>query len=104
VHGGADILSSGRDPARPSRGRVPWRLVAAAAAITLIGAGITLGLLLTGQPRPPAAAKQPQTVPAMLRGAPLRPDPSLGALLLGGPGKLRLLNVGGQVPGALGSA
>jgi hypothetical protein len=41
VDGGADILSSGRDPGQPSRWRVPWRLVAAA-AVALIGAGITL--------------------------------------------------------------
>jgi hypothetical protein len=103
VDGGADILSSGHDPDQPSGWRVPWRL-AAGAAVALTGAGIALGLLLTGRPGPPiapAAAEQAQTVPAMLRGAPLRPDPSLGALLLGGPGELRLLNAGDQVPGAL---
>lgn len=107
MDGGADILSSGRDPDQRSGWRVPRRLVAAAAAVALIGAGITLGLLLTGQQAPPiaaAAANQAQTVPAMLRGAPLRPDPSLGTLLLGGPGELRLLNAGAQVPGALGWA
>jgi hypothetical protein len=105
VDGGADILSSGRDP-RPSRWRVPWRLVAVA-AVALIGAGITLGLLLTRQPVPPvaaAAANQAQTVPAMLRGAPLRSDSSLGTLLLGGPGELRLLDIGDQTSAPLGWA
>jgi len=107
VDGGADILSSGRDPGQPSGWRVPGRLVAAAAAVALIGAGIALGLLLAGQPGPPSAATagvQAQTVPALLRGAPLRPDPSLGTLLLGGPGVPRLVNAGDQVPGALGWA
>jgi hypothetical protein len=107
VDGGTDILSRGRDPDQPSGWRVPWRLVAAAAAVVLIGAGMTLGLVLTGQPGRPiaaAAAEQAQAVPAMLGGAPLRPDPSLGTLLLGGPAELRLLNAGGRVPGGLGWA
>jgi hypothetical protein len=106
VDGGADVLSSGRDPDRLPGWLVRWRLTAAA-AVALIGAGITLGLRLTGQPGPPfvaAAAMQAQTAPAMLRGVPFRPDPSLGTLLLGGPGELRLLNAGDQVPGALGWA
>ncbi len=82
------------------------RLVAAVAAVALIGAGTVLGLRLAGQPSPPnaAAAEQPQTVPAMLGGTRLRPDASLGTLLLGGPGGLRLLNAGDQAPAALGWA
>jgi hypothetical protein len=60
---------------------VRWRLVAAAAAVALIGAGITLGLRLTGQPGQPP-----------------------GTLLLGGPGELRLLGAGDQAPAALGWA
>jgi hypothetical protein len=106
--GGGDVLSSGRDPDRPPRLPARWRLVAAAAAVALIGAGITLGVRLTGQPSPASppsppdarsAAGQPQTVPAMLDGVRLRLQASLGTLLLGGPGELRLLNAGGQAPG-----
>jgi hypothetical protein len=81
VGGGTDVLSSRRDPDRPSRWPVRWRLVAAAAAVALIGAGITLGLRLTGQPSQPP-----------------------GTLLLGGPGELRLLGAGDQAPAALGWA
>jgi hypothetical protein len=107
VDGCGDVLSSGRDPDRPPRWPARWRLVAAAAAVALLGAGITLGLRLTGQPGPPdaaAAVMQPQTVPAMLGGARLRLGASLATLVLGGPGELRLLNAGGQVPAALGWA
>ncbi len=107
VDGSADVLSSGRDPDRPPGWPVRWRLVAAAAAVALTGAGITLGVRLTGQPSPPnaaAAAKQPQTVPAMLGGARLQPDASLGTLLLGGPGELRLLDAGDQSSAPLGWA
>jgi hypothetical protein len=106
VDGGADVLSSGRDPDRSARWPVRWRLVAAAAAVALLGAGITLGLRLTGQPSPPsaaAAAKQPP-VSAMLGGARLRLDASLGALLLGGPGELRLLNTGDRAVAVLSRA
>jgi hypothetical protein len=107
VDGGADVLSSGRDPDRPPRWRARWRLAAAAAAVALIGAGIMLGPRLTGQPSPPnaaAAAKQQQTVPAMLGETRLRPDASAGTLLLGGPGELRLLNAGDHAPAGLGWA
>jgi hypothetical protein len=78
---------------------VRWRLAAAAAAVALIGAGIALGLRLTGQPS--AAARQPQPGSAMLAGARLRLDASLGTLLLGGPRELRLLNAGDQAPTVL---
>jgi hypothetical protein len=110
VGGGADVLSSGRDPDRPPRLPVRWRLVTAAVAVALIGAGITLGVRLAGQPSPPsppdagAAAGQPQTVPGMLDGVRLRLRASLGTLLLGGPGELRLLNAGGRAPATLGWA
>lgn len=106
VDGGADVLSSGRDPDRPPRWPVRWRLVAAAVAVALIGAGITIGLRLTGQLSPPNAAadEQPPAVPVMLGGARLRLDASLGTLLLGGPGELRLLNAGDQATAALGWA
>jgi hypothetical protein len=105
VDGGADVLSSGRDPGRPPRWPVRWRLVAAA-AVALIGAGITIGLRQTDQLSPPnaAAAEQPPAVPAMLGGVPLRLDASLGTLLLGGPGELRLLNADDQATAALGWA
>jgi hypothetical protein len=103
VDGGADVLSSGRDPGRPSRWPVRWRLVAAAVAVALSGAGITIGLRLTGQLSPPgaAAAGQPPSVPVMLGGARLRLEASLGTLVLGGPGELRLLNAGDPAPRAL---
>jgi len=81
VDGGADVLSSGRDPDRPPRWPVRWRLVAATAAVATIGAGITFGLRLTGQPGPPiaaAAAMRAQIAPAMLRGLRVRPAHRLG--------------------------
>jgi hypothetical protein len=102
---GADVLSSGRDPDQPPRWPVRWRLVAAATAVALIGAGITIGLRATGQLSPPnAAAAEPPTVPVMPGGARLRLDASLGTLLLGVPGELRLLNAGDQASAALGWA
>ena len=106
MDGGADVLSSGRDPDRSPRWPVRRRLVAAAAAVALIGAGITIGLRLTGQLSPPnrAAAEPPPTGPVMPRGPRLRLDASLGTLLLGGPGELRLLNAGNQATAALGWA
>jgi len=107
VDSGAEILRSRHDPDQSPRWAVPRWLAAAAAAVALVGAGIALGLLWAGQPGPPvtaAVATQGQPLLAMLRGAPLRPDPSLGTLLLGGPGELRLLNAGDQVPGARGWA
>jgi hypothetical protein len=107
VDGGADVLSSGRDPGRPPHWPPRWRLAAAAAAVALIGAGIALGPRLVGQPSPPnaaAAAKQPQTPPAMPGETRLRLDASLGTLLLGGPAELRVLNAGDQAPAALGRA
>jgi hypothetical protein len=78
--------------------------VAAAAAVALIGAGITFGLRQTNQLSPPSAAEPPTTVPAMLGGVRLRLDASLGTLLLGGPGGLRLLNADDQATAALGKA
>jgi hypothetical protein len=104
VDDGSEIVSFGPDPDRPSWWRVHRRLVSAAAAIALICAGIRLGLVLSGQPQPPTAATQAQTKAAMLRGAPLRPDPRLGALVLGGSAELRLLNVSNGVSGTLGWA
>jgi hypothetical protein len=105
VDGGADVLGSGRDPDRRPRWPGRWRLVAGAAAVALIGAGITTGLRLTGQLSPPnAAVAEPPTVPVMPGGERLRLNASLGTLLLGGPGELRLLNAGDEVPAALGWA
>lgn len=109
---GADILSFGRDPDRCSWWRLHRRLVAGAAAFALICAGITLGVLLLGQPTPPGATKssvpsasasRAQTMPAMLRGAPFRPAPWLGALLLGG-AELRLLKISDRMSNASGRA
>jgi hypothetical protein len=76
--------------------------VSSASAIALICAGIALGLVQTGQPRPTTAAGQTQAIAAILHGAPLRPGPRLGALLLGGPGELRLLKLSNRVPATLG--
>ena len=106
VDGDADVLSSGRDPDRRPRWPVRWRLVAAAVTVALIGAGITIGLRLTGQPSPPDAAadEQPPTVPAMVGGARLRLEASLGTLVLGGPGELRLLNADDRAAAVLGWA
>lgn len=81
VDDGAEIVSFGRDPDRPSWWRVHRRLVAAAAAVALICVGIRLGLV-SGHPQPPTAATQAPTAAAMLRAAPLRPDPRLGALVM----------------------
>jgi hypothetical protein len=100
VGGGAEIVSFGPDPVRPSWWRVHRRLVAVAAVLALICAMIRLGLVLSGQPQP-TAARQAQTITAMLRGAPLRPDPRLGTLVLGGGTELRLVNVSNLVPSTL---
>jgi hypothetical protein len=104
VDRGTEIVSFGPDPDRPSWWRVHRRLVAAAAAVALICAGIRLGLVLSGQPQPPTAATRAPTMAAMLRGAPLRPDPRLGAIVLGGGTELRLLNVSSGVHATLGWA
>jgi hypothetical protein len=104
VGGGPEIVSFGPDPDRPSWWRVHRRLVAAAAAVALICVGIRLGLVLSGQPQPPSAATRAPTMAVMLHGAPLRPDPRLGALVLGGDAELRVVNVSNGMPGTLGWA
>ena len=105
MDGGADVLSSGRDPDRRSRWPVRWRLFAAAVAVALVGAGITTGLRLAGQLSPPnTATAEPPAAPVMPGGARLRPGASLGTLLLGGPRELRLLDAGDEVTAALGWA
>jgi hypothetical protein len=103
VHGRADILSSGRDPDQPAGGRVPWRLVAV--TVALVGAAVAVGLQFTGRPGPPvrpAADTRAGSMPVLLRGAPLRPDLSLGTLLIGGPGELRLLTAVDRLAGSHG--
>jgi hypothetical protein len=104
VDDGAEIVSFGPDPDRPSWWRVHRRLVAAAAVVAMICVGIRLGLVLSGRPHPPAAATHAPTVAGMLRGVPLRPDPRLGALVMGVGAELGLLNVSNRVPGTLGWA
>jgi hypothetical protein len=103
----ADVVSSGRDPDLPPRLRGRWWLVAA--AIVLIGGGITASVQLAGRAVPHLhSARRPappvQVVPAMLHGAPAGRDVVPGTTLLLAGNDLRQLSVTGHAPVSLGWA
>jgi hypothetical protein len=106
VPGRPDVISSGRDPDR--RGRVPWRLVAGAAAVLLAG---TLGFrLLAGQPghhrpgpRPgPSASAAGLSLPLrpLLHGLPVTTGVAPSAVLYLGGQDLRRVAIEPQRPSA----
>jgi hypothetical protein len=103
----ADVVSSGRDPDLPPRLSGRWWLVAA--AIVLIGGGITASVQLAGRATPHLhSARRPappvQVVPAMLHGAPAGRDVAPGTTLLLAGNDLRQLSVTGHAPVSLGWA
>ncbi|HLQ57752.1 MAG TPA: hypothetical protein VK162_26210 [Streptosporangiaceae bacterium] len=99
-----DVISSGRDPDRPSRPpRLPRRWRLAAAVVLLIGGGITAGVLLVGRPAPRPHAGLPhaahsQVAHAILHGSRAGPDVTSGTVLLLDGADLRKLSVTGRAP------
>jgi hypothetical protein len=100
---GSDILTFGRDPDRPSWWETHRRLGAAAAAIGVACALVTVGVL-TSHTKPSSAARPLQPMATMLTGMPFLASGRLNPLLLGGPAGVRLLRLSGRMPGTAGLA